>query len=229
MKSRVSVVFKAQTKPLENGKMEKKKEATEIKFKKGSPMSEREADGGAPNPNFNLSRGYDVEALPNSEEKTSATYKLSIDTRLAWLDPERKEKNGFIPYPNKVGAKGYLKWLNKILVAGGRYTMQARYKNGGGHIVHIRMGVENKAEIYDHQSGEIFTDSKWIKTRTNEVYSNDKYRWGKNGEYTSPLEAWFSIIKFTENGSWKGPELLRVDDKNFNVEMINNILKEREE
>lgn len=59
--------------------------------------------------------------------------------------------------------------------------------------------------------------------------NSEEYRWGKNGEYTSPLEAWFSIIKFTENGSWKGPKLLCVDDKNFNVEMINNILKEREE
>lgn len=82
------------------------------------------------------------------KKKTSATYKLSIDTRLAWLDPETKEKPSFIPHPNKVGAKGYLKWLNKILVAGGRYTLQARYKKGGGHIVHIRMGVENKAEKY---------------------------------------------------------------------------------
>lgn len=34
--------------------------------------------------------------------------------------------------------------------------------------------------------------------------NSEEYRWGKNGEYTSPLEAWFSIIKFTENGSWKG-------------------------
>ena len=44
--------------------------------------------------------------------------------------------------------------------------------------------------------------------------NSEEYRWGKNGEYTSPLEAWFSIIKFTENGSWKGSELLRVDDNN---------------
>lgn len=44
-------------------------------------------------------RGYDVEALPNSEEKTSATYKLSIRD---WHGLIRKQKKKTVLFRTRI-------------------------------------------------------------------------------------------------------------------------------
>lgn len=202
--------------------------------KRGDPMDETEADEGRPNPNFDKGiaykincqscvvtyearlRGYNVETLPNYEEAGSALYKLSKDTRLAWIDPLTGKKPDFIPHPASAKTvKSYLRWLNVAVEKGKRYTLQVYWKRSGGHIVHIRRNSDDRLEIYDPQTGELFSYKLWRNTRTKKSYKTSE-----------DMVEWFlKQVRFTYYGRWAGPELLRVDDKAFNLDIVNAIMQ----
>lgn len=202
--------------------------------KRGDPMDETEADEGRPNPNLDKGiaykincqscvvtyearlRGYNVETLPNYEEAGSALYKLSKDTRLAWIDPLTGKKPDFIPHPASAKTvKSYLRWLNIAVEKGKRYTLQVYWKRSGGHIVHIRRNSDDRLEIYDPQTGELFSYKLWRNTRTKKSYKTSE-----------DMVEWFlKQVRFTYYGRWAGPELLRVDDKAFNLDIVNAIMQ----
>ncbi len=202
--------------------------------KRGDPMDETEADEGRPNPNFDKGiaykincqscvvtyearlRGYNVETLPNYEEAGSVLYKLSKDTRLAWIDPLTGKKPDFIPHPASAKTvKSYLRWLNIAVEKGKRYTLQVYWKRSGGHIVHIRRNSDDRLEIYDPQTGELFSYKLWRNTRTKKSYKTSE-----------DMVEWFlKQVRFTYYGRWAGPELLRVDDKAFNLDIVNAIMQ----
>ncbi len=213
---------------------------------RGEPMSEEKADKGHPNPNYNKDsayrvncqscvvtyearlRGYDVETLPNPQRDDSILTKLSHNTRLAWIDPKTGKTPDFIPHPPRGGPKVYLKWLESTLKPDERYTMQVLWKNGderkrNGHIVHVRKNAAGDVEIYDPQSSVIYRKSEMIRTSTGERYVSGRYTFGG---HTSPLENFLSCVYYNHYGSWWGPEILRVDDKLFNMNVVDKIMRQ---
>lgn len=215
--------------------------------KRGNPMTEKQADSGNPNPNFKGKeddpysvncqscvvtyearlRGYNIETRPNNQVPGSATFRLSHDTRLAWIDPVTGEKPEFIPHPiqKRIGAKTYLKWAENVIEERKRYTIQVFWnsKRRGGHIVHIRRNANGELEIYDPQSGIKFTHRGMLNTKNGQFYEAGKYRFFGKGP--DPLLAWFSRVLYWDEDVWWGPEILRVDDKEFNLDIVNAVTK----
>lgn len=203
--------------------------------KRGEPMSEKEANEGRPNPNYGSGyeykvncqscvvtyearrRGYNVETMPNFQDEDSTICKLSHDTRWAWIDPITKKEPQFIPHPSAKNVKAYMKWLDIAVESGKRYTLQVVWKGKEltGHIVHIRRNSDNKLEIYDPQVGDIYSYGFLTDTRTGKTYKTGK-----------DMVEWFlKKVRFTSYGRWCGPELLRVDDKEFNMAVVNEIMR----
>lgn len=133
------------------------------------PMNFRQADGGAPNPNYKKGggyvtncqtsvvayelrrRGYNVEALSNF--KGSMLEVLSHDTRLAWVDRETGKKPNYI-LPAQPTCQKVFDWIKAELKTNNRYTIQFQWKNRiAAHIVHIYKNTEGRLSIYDPQSG----------------------------------------------------------------------------
>lgn len=212
---------------------------------RGEPMSEEKADKGRPNPNYNDSnayrvncqscvvtyearlRGYDVETLPNPQHDDSILTKLSHNTRLAWIDPETRKTPDFIPHPSRGGPKMYFKWLENVLKPSERYTMQVFWKTGdekklNGHIVHVRKNAAGDVEIYDPQTSIIYRKNEMIQTSTDERYTSELYTFGG---HASPIEDFLSRVYYNHHGRWLGPEILRVDDKLFNMDIVDKIMR----
>lgn len=207
---------------------------------RGEPMPEEKADKGHPNPNYSKDnayrvncqscvvtyearlRGYDVETLPNPQRGDSILTKLSRNTRLAWIDPKTGNNPDFIPHPSRGGPKVYLKWLESTLKPDERYTMQVLWKGGGGHIVHVRKNTAGNVEIYDPQTSIIYRKDEMIRTSTGERYASGRYTFGGRA---SPLENFLSRVYYTRYGRWWGPEILRVDDKLFNMDVVDKIMR----
>lgn len=232
------------TEPLENGIINKAPAMYPDDIAgvpRGDPMTEANANEGRPNPNFEKGngyrvncqscvvtyearlRGYDVETLANPKTADSMLTKLSRNTRLAWVDPTTGKIPEFIPHPSRGGPKTYLKWLGKTLKAGNRYTMQVFWKRGNsGHIVHVRKNAGDEVEIYDPQTGTIYRNDEMIKTRTGEHFDSKHYLF--NG-CRNPLEGFFADVQYTRYGRWRGPEILRVDDKLFNPDVVDKIMQ----
>lgn len=201
--------------------------------KRGDPMDETEADEGRPNPNFEEDhayqincqscvvtyearrRGYNVQTLPNYEEEGGALYRLSKDTRLAWIDPLTGEKPEFIPHPKTKTIDAYLRWLDTAVEKDKRYTLQILWRVRGGHIVHVRKDINDKLEIYDPQTGKIYTRKSFTDTRENKTYDVNM----------DMVEFFLRQARFYVNDKWEGPELLRVDDKQFNLDVVNKIME----
>ena len=135
----------------------------------GKPMNFRQADGGAPNPNFKKGggyatncqtsvvayelrrRGYDVEARPNS--KGSMLDVLSKNTRLAWVDKTTGKNPDYI-LPSQPTCKKTFDWIKKEIKPQNRYTIEFQWKNEAhGHIVHIYKNTKNELSVYDAQNG----------------------------------------------------------------------------
>lgn len=232
------------TEPLGNGIMNKEPAMYPDNIAgvpRGEPMTEADANEGRPNPNFGKGngykvncqscvvtyearlRGYNVETLPNPKTADSMLTKLSRNTRLAWVDPKTGKIPDFIPHPSRGGPKTYLKWLEETLEPGNRYTMQVFWKRGNsGHIVHVRKNARKEVEIYDPQTGVIYRNDEMIETKTGKHFSASRYWFGSSG---NPLERFLSDVQFTRYGHWRGPEILRVDDKLFNSEVVDKIMQ----
>lgn len=135
----------------------------------GKPMNFRQADGGAPNPNFKKGggyatncqtsvvayelrrRGYDVEARPNS--KGSMLDVLSKNTRLAWVDKTTGKNPDYI-LPSQSTCKKSFDWIKQEIKPQNRYTIEFQWKNEAhGHIVHIYKNTKNELSVYDTQNG----------------------------------------------------------------------------
>ena len=135
----------------------------------GKPMNFRQADGGAPNPNYKKGggyktncqscvvayelrrRGYDVETLPNF--KGSMLDVLSTNTRLAWVDRETGKHPEYIQ-PAQSTCKKSFEWLKENIKSKNRYTIEFVWKDGaGGHTVHLFKNDKGLLSIYDPQNG----------------------------------------------------------------------------
>ncbi len=137
--------------------------------KQGKPMNFRQADGGAPNPNYKKGggyetncqtsvvayelrrRGYNVEALP--KYKGSMQDVLSRNTRLAWIDRATGKNPDYI-LPMQGTCQKAFEWIKQNIKPQNRYTIEFQWKNKSyGHIVHIYKNSKDELSIYDPQNG----------------------------------------------------------------------------
>ena len=189
--------------------------------KRGKEMTREEANGGKPNPNFKQGhgykrncqscvvayearlRGYDVQALPNTEG--SALEKLSRDPNLAWIDPATGKHPEYMYDDTATTAKKFLRFLENNIKSKQRYTLQFMWKGRrrAGHIVSLDRDTSGKLRIYDPQSGVTYTGSSVAK-----YLERIKYVMTVRG-HKIPAR----------------PEVLRVDDKLFNMDIVNKILE----
>lgn len=154
----------------------------------GKEMTFEEANGGKVNPNFDIDtsyktncqacvvtyearrRGYNVEALPNKYKltKNPSDYtllnELSSDMTLAYFKKGTLERPEIIELTAGTTDKMYEK-IDKLVEEGKRYQIGGKWrKKDSSHIMNIYRNKYNVLEIYDPQSGEIFTGKSQIKT-----------------------------------------------------------------
>lgn len=200
----------------------------------GKPMSFEEADTGNVNPNFDKAhgyqincqscvvtmearlRGYDVEVLPNT--KGSMLQTLSRDTKLAWKNMDGTpaiyeigndlERQAQVANRSFYNAKTFEKRLKESLQPDARYNFSFTWKGGrvgnlSGHIVDMDISNDGILHIYDPQSNRHFYDkevSDYLKRiRYKLTYYGDEY----------------SLC----------PQVMRVDDKLFNLDVVDKIMK----
>ena len=184
-------------------------------------MTREEANGGKPNPNFKQGhgyqtncqscvvayearlRGYTVQALPNV--KGSAAEKLSVRTNRAWIDPATGKHPEYMYDDTATTAKKFLSFLENNIKSKQRYTLEFTWKgrHSSGHIVSLDRDTSGKLRIYDPQSGVTYTGGNVAK-----YLGQIKYTMTVHG-HKMPAR----------------PKVLRVDDKLFNMDIVNEILE----
>jgi hypothetical protein len=189
--------------------------------KRGNEMTREEANGKKPNPNFKQGhgyqtncqscvvayearlRGYNVQALPNV--KGSAAEKLLRQTNRAWIDPATGKHPEYMYDDTATTAKKFLSFLENNIKSKQRYTLQFSWKgrNSSGHIVSIDRDTSDKLRIYDPQNGSTYTGGNVAK-----YLGQIKYTMTVHG-HKMPAR----------------PKVLRVDDKLFNMDIVNEILE----
>ena len=189
--------------------------------KKGKPMNREKANKGRVNPNYKKGggytincqtcvvafearlRGYDVQALPNL--KHSKLEELSRHTNLAWIDKETGKHPDYIRDNNIKNAKQCYDFLEATIEEDKRYTIEFAWKGrgNGGHIVCIDKDEDGKLRLYDPQIGRTYTPNEIKKYLRNIKYA---------------ITIYGQKLPFP-------PKLLRIDDKQFDLDMVNAILE----
>jgi hypothetical protein len=202
-----------------------------VGVKQGKIMTFDEADGLKPNPNYALKKGYDtncqtcvvsyearrrgfdVEAL--SSDKNMTIYRLARDTDMAWIDRKTGEKPKGLSIVSN-GTKTTYNFLKENIKENERYTFSFMWKTGNsGHIIHMDR-VNGVMRIYDPQSG------KTLDKEIDIVRYLDKVKHKINDTVTS----FGSKFKRSEESFYRHrPNLLRVDNLDFNSDVVENILK----
>lgn len=148
-------------------------------------------------------RGYDVEALPNTKNETIR--KLSRKTNLAWIDPKTGKNPVYIKDDTAITPKKYFKFLQEIIKEKERYTIEFTWKGSGssGHIISLDRDDDGKLRFYDPQIGRSYNEAQ-----IQEYLKNLKYVTTVYGTKIPTV-----------------PKILRIDDKYFDKEVVNKILK----
>ena len=186
----------------------------------GEPMDFDKADHGSTNPNYSKGggyyvncqtcvianearrRGYDVTARPKDTKEAD---EISYDQRKAWFDPKTGTHPDYMTGCRNVKtATQAKKYLEDNLKTGERYTLGHAWKGRGrsGHIITAFKDENGNVNLYDPQSGK-----KMAGTEVKTYLSRIKYQMSSYG------------YKHTV-----GFRILRVDDKQFNTEMVDKIL-----
>lgn len=188
---------------------------------RGKEMTIDEANHGKPNPNFTKGggytincqscvvsyearlRGYNVQTLPNT--KGSMLDKLSRQTNMAWIDPATGKHPAYIFDEAANTVKKFYDFIEKTVEAQKRYTLQFSWKgrSRSGHIISMDRDEQGALRLYDPQTGQTYT--------------------GKQ------INAYLGRLKFTMSiGGVKvstPPKILRIDDKQFNLDVVNYIME----
>lgn len=188
---------------------------------RGEPMSFEKADGRRVNPGFMTGRGgyftncqscvvafearmrgYDVEAMPYG--KHGIAKEVARETWVAWRDPA----TGEVPAPNTLNGMNtpnrLMSYLEENIKEGERYTFNYDVRNGDWrHIIFLDRTPEGM-RLYDPQSGEQFTGVEYRN------YLRQKIKY-KGTEYGMKVE--YPV------------DLLRVDNLDFNLPVVNQIVK----
>ena len=198
---------------------------------KGKPMTHEEADTGRVNPNFMKGagyqincqscvvayearrRGYDVEVVPNDKLHPMCGT-LSRNTRLAWKDPKTGETPDFMfPYKPTLSTrwdgepptpKRFKALLMDNIQEDARYHLGFGWKGSArsGHIVTLGK-KDGDLFIYDPQSDKTITGAQFDQYLTRLKMQRTSYGY-KYYQY---------------------PEVMRVDDKDFDYDVVDQIVK----
>lgn len=154
-------------------------------------------------------RGYDVEVLPNT--RGSMLDKLSHDTSMAWIDPLTGKHPEYIYDNARRTPEEYYDFIDSVVKPGQRYTIQFFHKGWGhvGHIVNIDRTSDGQLRIKDNQR-RLSERSQWI---------------GSNGviEYLHRMK--YEDFALFGDPSPCVPQLLRIDNMDFDFSVVNNIMK----
>ena len=194
--------------------------------KRGQLMSFYEANNKNVNPNYRKSkeygincqscvltmearrRGYDVEALPFPSNEIQKL--ISKDARLAWVDARTGNHPEYF-YNKKIkNVDDCLSWLDDIVKPGERYVFQHDTKGTlfDKHIVSLeRDNITHELFFYDPQSGSILKGKQLVN-------------------YINRHVAFES--SFIENAIYTNPQILRVDNMDFNVTAVNHVMRSKE-
>lgn len=193
----------------------------------GNSMTFEQADSGHVNPNYGKDygysincqscvvafeareRGYNVQVLPCT--KGSVLDRLSIDPRMAWIDPKTGKHPEYIYDNNRRTAEEYLDFVSEVVKPRNRYTIQFAWKGRGhsGHIVNIDRAPNGLLRIKDNQRGRE-EQSEWI------------------GDFA--VLDYLSRVKYEDKLPFGSstpcvPQLLRVDNMDFDFSIVNHIMK----
>lgn len=193
----------------------------------GDSMTFEQADTGHVNPNYGKDygysincqscvvtfeareRGYDVQVLPCT--KGSALDRLSVDPRMAWIDPKTGKHPEYICDNSRRTPEEYLDFVSEVVKPGNRYTIQFAWKGRGhsGHIVNIDRAPNGLLRIKDNQRG-LGEQSEWI------------------GDFA--VLDYLSRVKYEDKLPFGGstpcvPQLLRIDNMDFDFSVVNHIMK----
>lgn len=188
---------------------------------RGQPMTRDDANHGKPNPNFKQNhgyrvncqscvvayearlRGYDVQTLPNV--KGSKLAELARQTNMAWIDPATGKYPAYIFDDTATTVKKFYDFIENTVEKEKRYTLQFSWKgrSRSGHIISMDRDELNALRLYDPQTGQTYT-GKQINTYLGQL----KYTMSLGGMKISTP-----------------PKILRVDDKEFNLDVVNHIME----
>lgn len=189
--------------------------------KRGSPMTQEQANEGHANPDFLYKRGsttncqtcvaayemrlrgYNVKAGLNNNVD-SASYALSSDPAKAWVDP----RTGLPPKRQELSSgnsEQFIKDLSSSIRPGERYHLSVKWKKPGAHIVTLEKTSSGELHIYDPQTGLHSRGDQQIRAN-----------YGERIEYN------FST------GTKKFPSIYRVDNLIPNEDVMNAVFKRGE-
>lgn len=201
--------------------------------KRGKPMTFEEADEGKANPHFKEGagyrincqtcvvanearrRGYNVEALPNTNNRVWKNPILkSCDD--AWIDPVTGETPKGLSIVSK-SAKNTFSILNDTMNEGERYTFSFAWggRSRSGHII-CAYKENGQVKLFDPQSGNLTDTNEGVLAYLGRIKNNPSSKWtfhGLKGTYSD--DVMYNLR----------PELLRVDDKMFNESIMKELLK----
>ena len=189
--------------------------------KRGSPMTRDDANGRKANPNFDKSngykincqscvvtyearlRGYDVQTLPNT--KGSVLEELSKQTNLAWIDPATGKHPNYIFDDTATTPKKFKDFLESVVKPNERYTLQFSWRGRSreGHIICMDRDADGLLRLYDPQNGYTYDG-----INVNRYLDRIKYTMTVGG------------IKMPAR-----PKILRIDDKHFNLDIVDHIME----
>lgn len=129
-------------------------------------------------------RGFDVVAQPNTGKKGSATYEVSRNTELAWVNAQgetpkkqiaggyKRDDAGKIIFDAKRGTKPLVGnitdieiGINSLTKERGRYNIDFAWKGSrSGHIISLERLENGNIKIYDPQNGKIIPWADLRKT-----------------------------------------------------------------
>lgn len=183
--------------------------------KKGKPMSFKKANGGNVNPNYGKKpgydtncqtcvavfearlRGYDIEAAP-LDLNNETMVKLGWHPNLAYIDPKTGESPDFT-FSHAKNANDCKEWLKKNIKRNERYIFVFQPHYGSGHVVQVSKKLNGSIRFYDPQNWESY-DENYLKSV--------RYR-----------------LNFKNISIGESPKILRIDDKELNIEMLNEIIE----
>ena len=189
--------------------------------KRGKEMTRDEANHGKPNPDFSKGggytincqscvvtyearlRGYNVKTLPNT--KGSMLEQLSKDTSSAWLDSVTLIRPNYIQDPTANTAKKLLKFVDGVVKQNERYTIEFAWKGKAmmGHIISLDRNDNGELRLYDPQTGKTFIGINVLR-----YFNRLKLQITRSG-FKIPIPA----------------KLLRIDDKVFNLNVVNQVME----
>ena len=185
------------------------------KITQGEPMTFEEADGGNVNPFFSLGggylencqtavvafearlRGFNVRAKAY-DENNIVFKRLAKNPLRAFIDPKTRHHPNWIENNSVKNWKDEFRFVKSTVKENERYVLQYHWaETGGGHIISVFKNKKGILTFYDPQNGEIYTNKDVFELLQDMLYTD----------------------------SVKTPKILRIDNLQFDENIVKSILE----